>query len=93
MRRSTLSMSWRAAPEAEVTMPTRLGSAGSGRLRSAAKRPSCLEALFELFEGQLQGAHALRLHVVDDQLKPAPLGIDGERTAGQHGETVLERET
>ena len=39
-RRVTLSMSRIAAPVGDVTMPMRRGSAGSGRLRACAKRPS-----------------------------------------------------
>ena len=45
-RSSTCRMSRMAAPVGEVTTPTCCGSAGSGRLRSAAKSPSAASRFF-----------------------------------------------
>ena len=45
-RRATRTMSRRAAPVGEVTMPTRRGSRGSGRFRAGSKSPSRLNFSF-----------------------------------------------
>ena len=47
-----------------------------------------LELLLELFEGELQGAQALRLELFDHHLKSTTLRIDGQRSESEDGKTI-----
>ena len=85
---STLMMSRMAAPSSEVTMPILRGRAGSGRLRAASKRPSCLQPLLQLIEGELQRAEALRLEVLADELILALGFVDRDPAARDDAQAV-----
>ena len=69
----------------------RRGSSGSGRLRSAAKRPSASSAA-QLIERQLQRAEAARLQALADELILALRVVDGDASAGDDVQAVLGRE-
>jgi hypothetical protein len=77
-------MSRTAAPVGEVMTPMRFGSAGNGRLRSAANKALGGEPLRELLELALQGAEAGILHVIDDELVFAARLVQPDARPHQH---------
>ncbi len=72
----TRSMSRRAAPLGEVTMPILRGKRGSGRLRRRLEESFGMQPLLELLEGELQGAEPARLQQLDHQLVLPALRVD-----------------
>ena len=71
-----------------MTTPILRGRAGSGRLRAASNRPSCLQPLLQLFEGELQRAEALRLEVLADELILALGLVDRDAAARDDAQAV-----
>ena len=85
-------MSWRAAPDSDVTMPTR-GRQGRQRALALGREQALrVEPPLELLERELEGAEAERLELLDHELEPTSLRVDGERARGHHGEAVLDLE-
>ena len=65
------------------------GKGGQGALARGVEEAFGLEAFFELFEGELQGACADGLHGFGDQLHLAALLVDADAAADQDVEAVL----
>ena len=73
-------------------MPILRGSAGIGRLRAVANRPSACSLLLQLFERELQRAAALRLEMLADDLIFAFRFIDRQPAARDDVDAVLDLE-
>ena len=85
-------MSAMAAPRGEVTMPMRRGKRGSGRLRSAAKRPSAASFFLSCSKASCSAPEALRLEQFHQQLVFAARFVDVDAAARQHRQSVLRLE-
>ncbi len=67
----------------------RRGRTGSGRLRAASNRPSRLEPAFQLLEGRLQRAEAVRLERIADELILALDVVQAQPAAHDDAHAVL----
>ena len=81
-----------AAPRGDVTIPIVRGRSGRGFLRAGVEKALGPELLLELFEGELEGALALGLDDLDDDLVLAPRLVDVDPSAADDLEAVLEVE-
>jgi len=81
-RPMTRSMSCRAAPLGEVTMPILRGKRGSPRLRAGSNNPSRPRRSLELLEGELQRAEPRGSSNSTTSLVFAALGVDLDGAEG-----------